>query len=417
MFRNYLKITWKVLMRNKLFTFISLFGISLTLTILIVGASFYDFFTKSNYPAYKQDKIVYASQLQSWKKPPGEKDNSYSRAMCSYYFLNKCCSHLGTPQAMSFYSFMPRELTVFINSKKFELIIKYSDEKFWDILDFKFEAGRPFNKMETDNLDKVAVIVESLARNIFGDVQTAVGKTIDIDDKTFKVVGIVKDVPITSVDAYANVYCPITTTQENIFDKKLHGEYQAMFLLDKRTDIKALKYELEKSLKMFEDTEMPLDYRNYVKMEVGGALARFISFTPVEPQIFFTAIFVLVIIIILIPSLNLINLNVNRINERLAEIGIRKSFGARKGTLIWQFIIENIVITLMGGVIAFMLSYIVLKILQTQGIVPSEGLLLNYRILFTGIVFCFLFGFIAGVLPAYRMSRLQIVESLKNGES
>ncbi len=417
MFRNYLKITWKVLMRNKLFTFISLFGISLTLTILIVGASFYDYFTKSNYLAYNQDKIVYSSLLQSWKKPPGEKDNSYSSSMCSYYFLDKCCSNLKVPKTISFYNIFPRELTVFINSKKFELRIKYSDEKFWDILDFNFMSGRPFNKKETDNMDKVTVMAESLARDIFGDTQAAIGKTLVIDDENFKVIGVVKNVPITSIDAYANVYCPITTTQESIFDKRLHGDYEAMFLLDKRTDIKALNNELEKSLKTFEETEMPLNYRNYVKMGAKTFLARFISFSPVEPQIFYAVIFVIIFIIILIPSLNLINLNVNRINERLAEIGIRKSFGARKGTLIWQFIIENLVLTLMGGVMAFILSYIILKILQTQGIVPSEGLLLNYRILFMGIVFCFLFGFIAGVMPAYRMSRLQIVESLKNGES
>lgn len=403
-------------MRNKLFTFISLFGISLTLTILIVGASFYDYFTKSNYPAYKQDKIAYASMLQSWKKTPGEKGNSYSSSMCSYFFLDKCCSNLSTPQTMSFYRFRPRQLTVFINSRKYELNIKYSDEKFWDILDFKFLAGRPFNRKETDNMDKVTVIAESIANEIFGNAQAAIGKTFIIDDANFKVVGVVKNVYIISVDAYANVYCPIRTSPENIFDKKLHGDYLAMFLLEKRTDIKALNNELEKSLRKFEDTEMPLDYRSYVKMEAKGVFTRFISLTPLEPQMFFTVIFVLILIIILIPSLNLINLNVNRINERLAEIGIRKSFGARKGTLIWQFIIENIVLTILGGFMAFILSYIVLKILQTQGIVPSEDLLFNYRILFMGLVFCFIFGFIAGILPAYRMSRLQIVESLKNGE-
>jgi putative ABC transport system permease protein len=403
-------------MRNKLFTFISLFGISLTLTILIVGASFYDYFTKSSYPTYKQERIFYTSMLESWKKPPGEKDNSYSSLTCSYYFLDKCLGNLEVPESVTFYNMLPRERTVFINSHKFEFLIKYCDENFWSILDFNFIAGRPFNKSENYNVEKVTVIVESLAKDIFGEAKLAIGKTIPIDEKAFKVVGVVKDVPMTNLVIYANSFCPITTSQENIFDKKLHGSYGAMLLAHKKSDFNAIETEINKSLKIFEQTEMPLDYRNYIDMDIGDSLTRFIHLTPVNETTFFTFLSTLIFIIILIPSLNLINLNVNRINERLAEIGIRKSFGARRVVLVWQFIIENIILTFLGGIMALVLTFATLIVLQSKGIIPSEGLLLNYRILFTGLVFCFLFGFIAGVLPAYRMSRLQIVESLKNGE-
>lgn len=416
MFKNYLKITWKVLMRNKLFTFISLFGISLTLTILIVGASFYDYLFKSNYPAYKQERIFYTSQLKSWQKPPGEKGNSSSSSMCSYYFLDKCLGNLTVPESVTFYSLLPRRLTTFINSHKFELTIKYCDEKFWNILDFKFISGRPFNSREYNNAEKVTVIVESLAKDIFGDVDSAIGKLIEVDNMTFKVIGVVNDVPVTNLFVYGNLFCPITTSQEDIYDKKLHGSYSAMLLARKKSDFDNVESEIKKSLKLFEKTEMPLEYRNYIDMDIGDSLTRFINFSPVDETTFFILLYALILIIILIPSLNLINLNVNRINERLAEIGIRKSFGARKAVLIWQFIIENIILTFLGGIMALILTYVILIILRSKGIIPSEGLLLNYRILFSGLVICFLFGFIAGVLPAYRMSRLQIVESLKNGE-
>ncbi len=414
MFENYLKITWKVLKRNKLFTFISLFGISLTLTILIVGASFYDYFTKSNYPVYKQARILYTSQLESWHKPPGEKDNSYGSSTSSYYFLNKCFGNLEIPEMVTFYNMMPRQLPVFINSQKHALLIKYCDGNYWHILDFKFISGRPFNQKENDNAEKVMVIAESLATNIFGDASSAIGKALKVDDNSFKIIGVVKDVSATNMDAYANVYFPFTTSLENIYEKKLHGAYSAMLLAHKKSDFEAIEKEISKSLKLFEKTEMPLDYRNYINIEVGDPLTRFIKFSPVEPSVFFALLYTIIFIIMLIPSLNLINLNVNRINERLGEIGIRKSFGARRTVLIWQFIVENLILTLFGGIMAFALTYIVLIILRSKGIVPSEGMLLNYRILFTGLIFCFLFGFIAGVLPAYRMSRLQIVQSLKN---
>jgi putative ABC transport system permease protein len=403
-------------MRNKLFAGISLFGISLTLTILIIGASFYDYFTKSSYPTYKQERILYASMLESWKKPPGEKDNSYSNQLCSYYFLDKCFSNLDVPQRVTFYNLIPRERATFINSYKFELLIKYCDEDFWNILDFRFIAGRPFNKRENDNSEKVAVIVESLAKDIFGEAKLALGKTIPIDDNLFTVVGVVKDVPMTNLVVYANTFCPITTSQENIHDKKLHGNFCAMVLANKRSDFEAIEAEINKSLKIFQQTELPLDYRNYIEMDIGDSLTRFIQLTPVNKATFYMVLWTVIFITIIVPSLNLINLNVNRINERLVEIGIRKTFGASRSVLIWQLIIENIVLTLLGGIIALVLTFAVLVVLQYQGIIPSEGFLLNYRILLNGLAFCFLFGFIAGILPAYRMSRLQIVESLKKGE-
>ena len=115
--------------------------------------------------------------------------------------------------------------------------------------------------------------------------------------------------------------------------------------------------------------------------------------------------------------MNLINMNVNRIHERLSEIGIRKSFGADNLSLAGQFLTENIILTLIGGLLAVLLSIGVLLILRGSGVLPDHGLLLNLRVLVAGLLFSLTFGFISGFLPAFRMSRLQIIESLKKGEA
>ncbi len=64
MFTNYLKITWAVLKRRKLFTFISLFGISLTLTVLIVVVAFLDHLLAPNYPEFQRKKLLYIERVQ-----------------------------------------------------------------------------------------------------------------------------------------------------------------------------------------------------------------------------------------------------------------------------------------------------------------------------------------------------------------
>ena len=412
---NYLKITWKVLMRNKLFTFISLFGISFTLIILIVAASFFDYFTKSNYPAKKLDKIAFINDVRTWDKQLGEKSyQSYSQGPPSYYLLDNYARTLKTPAKISIVSSHTTSVDNYVRSQKIELKIKHTDDEFWNILDFQFDEGRPYNKNEVKNAQKVAVISESVAKKIFNESQDAIGKSVEIDKINYTIIGVVKDVPYTSQYAYGNVWVPITTSKNDLSIKRLTGNYSAIILAGSRNDVPRIENEYQAALKKI---EFPFDGMNFIDSHVVTVLDSFIRFSPINKKTFGILLSAVIFTLLFIPSLNLISMNTTRISERLSEIGIRKSFGATKITLTGQFLTENIVITILGGFLAFIFSFIILKFIQPTGIIPSEGFPLNIRIFFTGLLFCFLFGFVSGVLPAYRMSRLQIVESLKGGES
>jgi putative ABC transport system permease protein len=414
MLKNYLKITWKELMRNKLFTFISLFGISFTLIILIVAASFFDYFTKSNYPAKKLNRIAFISHVSVWDKQFGEKSyNNYASGSPSYYLLDNYARTLKFPSRVSIVSSYTTPVDNYIHSQKIELKLKFTDDEFWNILDFKFVEGRPYNKNEVKDAQKVAVISESVAAKVFDENQDAIGKLVGIDKINYTIVGVVKDVPFTSLYAYGNVWVPITTTKNDLSVKRLHGEYSAILLAKNRSDLPRIEDEFQAALKKI---EFPIGGMNFIDCHADTVLENFIRFSPINKNTFGILLSAIIFILLFIPSLNLISMNTTRISERLSEIGIRKSFGANKITLAGQFLTENIVITFFGGLLAFVFSFIILKFFQPTGIIPSEGFPLNFRIFFTGLFFCFLFGFVSGVLPAYRMSRLQIVESLKEGE-
>jgi putative ABC transport system permease protein len=118
----------------------------------------------------------------------------------------------------------------------------------------------------------------------------------------------------------------------------------------------------------------------------------------------------------LMPTINLININVSRILERSSEIGVRKAFGASSQTLIGQFLVENIFLTLLGGLLGFILSALALQIITNSGIIPYAQLTLNWRVFAIGIGLSLLFGLLSGVIPAYKMSKLQAVEALKGGK-
>jgi len=119
------------------------------------------------------------------------------------------------------------------------------------------------------------------------------------------------------------------------------------------------------------------------------------------------------LLFMLLPAVNLINLNTSRILERAPEIGVRKAFGASSRTLVGQFIVENLVLTLVGAAIGAIAAAVLLAAINNSGVIPYAHLTLNYRILGWGVLLAVVFGLLSGVYPAWRMSRLHPVEALK----
>jgi len=120
-----------------------------------------------------------------------------------------------------------------------------------------------------------------------------------------------------------------------------------------------------------------------------------------------------IMLFMLIPALNLVNINLSRIMERSSEIGVRKAFGASSGYLVGQFLVENIILTLLGGIIGLFLSLTVLRIFTTLQLIPYGHVRFNGWIFLYGFVLPLVFGIFSGVYPAWKMSRYHPVEALR----
>jgi putative ABC transport system permease protein len=118
-----------------------------------------------------------------------------------------------------------------------------------------------------------------------------------------------------------------------------------------------------------------------------------------------------------LPAINLINVNLSRVIERASEIGVRRAFGATRGRLVGQFVVENVALTLLGGAIAAVLASLVLAAITASGVIPYARLTVNLRVLSYGLIATLVFGLLSGVVPAWRMSRLHPVEALRGRAS
>ena len=119
------------------------------------------------------------------------------------------------------------------------------------------------------------------------------------------------------------------------------------------------------------------------------------------------------------PALNLVNLNVSRALERASEIGVRRAFGASKRQLVGQFVLENVVLSTIGGLLAFVATEVALRALTASALVPYGDFHVNLPRLHPEALgsrrSCS--GCSPDAWPAWRLSRLHPVDALRGGGS
>ena len=415
MLKNYIKMALKVLLRRKVFTCISLVTISFTLMVLMVATALFDHVFGSFPPETRADRTLGMKILRGEHT---DKPSVYIRAP-SYAFLERYVSSLDHAEKVSIStSFWSPEVT-YRKGVKIESDLKYTDGVFWEILEFDFLEGRPYTTKEVEEAQRVAVINKETRRVFFGGEQ-AVGKYIEVKERSFRVVGVVPNVPAFRVASFADIWVPISTreTDEYLRYDSIFGDSQALILARNAAEVPLIKEE-------FADVLTRIEYpdSDHVNRLIGGPAtlleetARSVSITrdlgggPTDTM--FLMLGGLGLLFMLLPVVSLVNINSTRILERASEIGVRKAFGGSSRTLVGQFMVENVILTLLGGALGLVLTFLVLQALGASNIVQYAEFHLNHRIFFYGLVITLVFGLLSGIYPAWRMSRLHIVEALR----
>lgn len=415
MLKNYLKIAFKVFLRRKFYTFISLFGISFTLVVLMVAAAIFDHLAGPFPPETRTDRILYVYELNAAKQD----GKSFSTGAPSYAFLDRYVRSLSSAEKVSIFSQGGVSIS-YKDVEKIESHFMLVDGAFWEVFAFDFLEGRPYTEQEEREGSFVAVINEATRRKLFGE-ESAVGRAIEVDGQNYRVTGVVANVPIFRQKTFADIWIPISTSPSEAYRTyTLQGNFQAAILARKPSDLPLIKEEFQSRLAQVEFPD-PKSYDRiyaeaYTPLE---EISRGVYGGPWDTEAHVEdLLFTLIgsaMLFMLLPALHLINLNVSRIMERAVEIGVRKTFGASSRTLVGQFVVENVLLTLVGGVVGFLLSFWVLYALSHSQLIQYGQFHLNYRIFLCGLLVTVFFGMFSGVYPAWKMSRLHPAEALRGG--
>jgi putative ABC transport system permease protein len=410
MLLHYLKTAWKVLLRRKFFTAISLFGISFTLVVLMVVTAIFDNAFGPNPPEAYPDRTV--SVFHATMYGP----HSTWNGGAGYKLLDRYARNLPGAERMSISS-NPGSAQAFVGGQKVTLQVRRTDAEYWKILRFDFLEGGPFNAQDVAEARFVAVINLTTRDRLLGG-RRAVGQTVEADGQRFRIVGVVPDVPAMRMIPYADMWVPLTTAKTDAYKADIMSGHMGIVLAEKAEAIPALREEFKSRMRRVELPD-PKDYQHLVaRLEtpferLAGDLFAQRDEEDIHVERLWAALLAVGFVFMLLPTVNLVNLNMSRIMERASEIGVRKAFGAPARTLVGQFLVENIVLTLVGAALGFVLSYFVLRGLTASGLVRYAVFHLNLRVFLYGVAIALFFGVFSGVYPAWRMSRLNPVQALK----
>jgi putative ABC transport system permease protein len=410
MFRNYLLTAWKVFMRRKLFTAINLLCIVLTLVVLMVITALLQ---NTFYPTGvegKSDRFVQMVMVQSSHTDKG----AMRRGTLGYKLIKQYLKPLKNAELVSITSSVPSTVSVYQDSQVSSLDMRLTDAEYWKILDFTVRQGRVINADDVEQGRMVAVLNESTARKLFPG-QPYLGQKFSANGQIFTVIGVVQDEM--HMNAYADIWTPISAQPSSDYKNNLFGQFGALMMASTPEQLPALRREIVEVAKTVQyddptafnvtkfwgDSKLQLFSRTLLSSEEeDGSVGKLVA-----------GIVVLMLLFMALPALNLINLNVGRIMERSGEIGVRKAFGATSRQLVAQLVLENVLLCLIGGAIGLVLAAGVLWWLENSGLIPYLRVHLNLAVFGYGLLITLVFGVLSGVIPAWKMSRLDPVHALK----
>jgi putative ABC transport system permease protein len=405
MVKNFFKIAWRNLLRNKGFSLINISGLAIGMAAAVLILLWiqhelsYDQFHQNKDRIYEAwNRAEFSGKLQCWNTTP----KILART------VEKDIPEVERAVRVNW----PRSVLFTVGDKKLVVSGNMVDTGFLQMFSFPLVKGDAKTAL---NDGFGIVLTQTLAKKLFGD-ENAIGKIIKVENKdNFTVTGIVKDPPNNSRFQFEFLtswaYLIRRDEDDSTWDNNSTRTYvllkQNATLASANEKIKKLKIKYSKhedpnwEMFLYPSSRWRL-YSNFTNGKEDGGLIDFVKLFAV-----------IALFILLIACINFMNLSTARSEKRAKEVGIRKVVGAQKQSLVGQFIGESVLLSFIAGIIALLLIQISLP---AFGTLTDKKLFIdfsNINFWLAGIGFVLLTGIIAGSYPAFFLSSFKPVKVLK----
>jgi putative ABC transport system permease protein len=408
MLKNYFKIAFRSLRKNKTSSIINITGLTAGLTCCLLMVLYIQHELSYDKFQNKGDRIARVIMEYSFNGGELSKGNYTSTRVFPAFKNNFPEVEEGV--RMSGVMRVVKYGDKLFNEKKFI----YADSTFFNIFSFKLLSGNASSVLKSPNM---VVITKSTAKKYF-DNENPVGKTILVggSQENYLVTGVSEDCPSNSqikYDFIASFSSFGPAQQETYFD----ANFTTYLLLKNKDAIASLQGKIGPFMKKEVSTGYdPGTYINF-ELEPYTRVHLYSKFDGFEPNSNITYIYIIAAIalmILIIACFTYINLSTARSMERAKEVGIRKVSGAFGNQVFWQFISESFLVTIISLLLSFSLAAFLLPLfnkLADKNLLIAD--LLQPVIIFIALCIALVIAFLAGSYPALILSRFQPVRVLK----
>jgi len=398
MFRNFFFVAVRNLSKHKLFSIINIVGLSLGLTAAIILFLFaryqltYDQFHSKSNDLY----IVYKERITPTGVQP------------TYDTWHPLLSQLEVdlPEVKSGARIADSGVLVEVNGNRFNENCYYVDPEYFEIFDFPLEVGDNNNPLPSQ---ESAVISKELAKKYFGN-DNPVGKSILVNfDQQYVISGVLKDYPRNSSIASGLIFS--ITSQPNYAERQNDWGSSSLFTvihLDHDASAEALTAKFPSVIKKIWNEEVQLR-TNFKLLPLSATFETFIG----DPN----DVYILILVgigLVIIVTINFVNLSTARTLDRSKEVSMRKIFGAQRLQLIQQFLYESIIMSLIALAISVVAAKMLLPFVNQRFELDLFLDLENPITYLSLATFSLGLGMLAGIVPSVILSGLQIQRGLKS---
>jgi putative ABC transport system permease protein len=416
MLKNYFKTGWRNIKKQKVFSAINIAGLSvgiacgLMILLYVSNELSYDTYHTKYHETYR---ILHAYRnaeaFEANPEPAPEDFQVWGGAMAGPTFMEEFSAVTNFCRFTS-----PFELLFEVNGKRIqENNMIFADSSVFDIFSWRLLSGDPTTALKEPNS---IVLTRATAQKYFGE-EDPVGRSITIDQQTeFQVTGVMENVPANSHFTFPGLISMSTfhAWRPDIFEVWDYVDYYTYFTVSDTSAIPQIRAALpgirEKYLPDYTSFALEIEPLSdaYLYSQAGRQPGETGNYNNIYLFSF------IAILILAVAAVNYMNMSTARSMERAREIGVRKSVGAHKSSLITQFMLETLLITFLSAIAGIVLTGLCLPLLNRfsgKEMELTSLYTIDNLLLFTGGLL--LLSLLAGIYPSFMLSSFRPASVLK----
>ncbi|XOV91748.1 MAG: ABC transporter permease [Bacteroidota bacterium] len=414
MYRNYFKVSWRNLAKNKVFSAINITSLSIGITACLIIFLFIK--DELSFDAFhsKKDRIYRLCELQTWE---GTNPQNVPISWPKMGFVLP--DYFPEVEACARYMNRGEELMEAGDKKLVVKSVAGVDSTFLQVFDFELISGNRKTALVAPNS---IVISEDVATRFFSTTDV-IGKSLYSDGNEFNITGVMENVPENSHLQFDMLYSLSTLGADRPnFNNETGSNFMiAYVLLKPNSAVDAIEGKFPDYLASLVDNPeineayklflQPLGDVHLASIEIEHDYQNYRKFNGTYIKVFMlTGIFILII-----ACVNFMNLTTARSNTRFREIGVRKSIGARKAQLVHQFILESVELAVIALIMGISLGFLALPLLNDLISRQLSMFTIFTDIELTGWIFgiTILLGILSGLYPSLYLSSFRPTYILK----